>query len=153
MDFLSSFFTPEMISNGLRLTTPILFGAIASALSSRAGVLNLAIEAKMLIGAFVGLIVLAATGSALVAVVAAAFFTSDHFYATPEGQFDVLAAHGTLAVEMETAGLYAVGAAEGIRTLTVLTVTDVPATGESLPSIERDRSFDGALSVALAALR
>ena len=73
MDFLSSFFTPEMISNGLRLTTPILFGAIASALSSRAGVLNLAIEAKMLIGAFVGLVVLAATGSTLVAVIAAAF--------------------------------------------------------------------------------
>jgi purine-nucleoside phosphorylase len=82
-----------------------------------------------------------------------AVFTSDHFYATPEGQFERLAAHGVLAVEMEAAGLYAVGAAEGIRTLTVLTVTDVPATGESLPSIERERSFDGALSVALAALR
>lgn len=72
MDFLSSFFTPEMFSNGVRLTTPILFGAIASALSSRAGVLNLAIEAKMLVGAFVGLIALSMSGSSIVAVIAAA---------------------------------------------------------------------------------
>ncbi|MDQ1204499.1 ABC transporter permease [Microbacterium sp. SORGH_AS_0862] len=72
MDFLSSFFTPEMFSNGVRLTTPILFGAIASALSSRAGVLNLAIEAKMLVGAFVGLLALSMSGSSIVAVIAAA---------------------------------------------------------------------------------
>lgn len=72
MDFLISFFTPEMIHNGIRLTTPILFGAIASALSSRAGVLNLAIEAKMLVGAFVGLFALNVTQSAPVAIVVAA---------------------------------------------------------------------------------
>lgn len=72
MDFLTAFLTPEMIHNGIRLTTPILFGALASALSSRAGVLNLAIEAKMLVGAFVGLVVLAGTGSHVLAVFAAA---------------------------------------------------------------------------------
>ena len=72
MDFLSSFFTPEIVHNGIRLTTPILFGAIASALSSRAGVLNLAIEAKMLVGAFVGLFALNVTQSAPVAIVVAA---------------------------------------------------------------------------------
>ncbi|MBZ4488047.1 purine-nucleoside phosphorylase [Microbacterium sp. cx-55] len=82
-----------------------------------------------------------------------AVFTSDHFYATPEGMFDRLAAHGALAVEMEAAGLYAVGAAEHVRTLTVLTVTDVPATGVSLSSHERETSFDAALELALAALR
>lgn len=72
MDFLSSFFTAELFSNGIRLTTPILFGAIASALSSRAGVLNLAIEAKMLVGAFVGLVALSLSGSPVVALLAAA---------------------------------------------------------------------------------
>lgn len=81
-----------------------------------------------------------------------AVYTSDHFYATPDGLFDRLAAHGTLAVEMEAAGLYAVGAAEHVRTLTVLTVTDVPATGVSLSSHERETSFDAALALALAAL-
>lgn len=94
-----------------------------------------------------------AAGDSPARVHVGAVFSSDHFYATPAEQFELLAAHGALAVEMEAAGLYAVGAAEGIRTLTVLTVTDVPTTGESLPSIERESSFDGALSVALAALR
>lgn len=83
---------------------------------------------------------------------AGAVFSSDHFYGTPEGLFDRLAAHGALAVEMEAAGLYAVGAAERVQTLAVLTVTDVPATGESLSSHERESSFDAALAVALAAL-
>ncbi|WP_230673548.1 ABC transporter permease [Rathayibacter sp. Leaf248] len=72
MDFLLALLTPELIHNGIQLTTPILFGALAAALSSRAGVLNLAIEAKMLVGAFVGLVALDGTGSQLLAVVIAA---------------------------------------------------------------------------------
>ncbi|GAB3151735.1 ABC transporter permease [Microbacterium neimengense] len=72
MDFLTTFFTSEMIHNGVRLGTPILLGAIASALSSRAGVLNLAIEAKMLVGAFTGLLALNATQSAPLALLIAA---------------------------------------------------------------------------------
>lgn len=71
MDGFFNFFSPEMIHSGIRLTTPILLGALASALSSRAGVLNLAIEAKMLVGAFVGLIALDATKSTLLALVIA----------------------------------------------------------------------------------
>ncbi|QHC65903.1 ABC transporter permease [Rathayibacter sp. VKM Ac-2759] len=72
MDFLSAFLTPELIHNGIQLTTPILFGALAAALSSRAGVLNLAIEAKMLVGAFVGLVALDGTKSQLLAIIVAA---------------------------------------------------------------------------------
>lgn len=94
----------------------------------------------------------AAADGAGARVHAGAVFSSDHFYGTPEGLFDRLAAHGALAVEMEAAGLYAVGAAERVQTLAVLTVTDVPATGESLSSHEREISFDAALAVALAAL-
>lgn len=82
-----------------------------------------------------------------------AVFSSDHFYATPAERFAQLTAHGTLAVEMEAAALYAVGAAEGARTLTVLTVTDLLATGESLSAQDRETSFEGALALALAALR
>lgn len=72
MDAILNFLSPEMLHSGIRLTTPILFGALASALSSRAGVLNLAIEAKMLVGAFIGLVALDATKSSLTAIIFAA---------------------------------------------------------------------------------
>ncbi|MDQ1130862.1 purine-nucleoside phosphorylase [Microbacterium sp. SORGH_AS_0888] len=95
----------------------------------------------------------AAKAAVAVPVHVGSVFSSDHFYATPTERFAQLAAHGALAVEMEAAGLYAVGAAEGARTLTVLTVTDLLATGESLSASDRETSFDGALTLALAALR
>ncbi len=72
MDLIFAILTPDMLRSGIGLSTPILFGAIASALSNRAGVLNLAIEAKMLIGAFVGLFALSASQSITFAIIAAA---------------------------------------------------------------------------------
>lgn len=62
----------DFLNSGIRLTTPVLFAAIASMLSARAGVLNLAIESKVLAGAFVGILVAGATGNHLVGVLAAA---------------------------------------------------------------------------------
>ncbi|WP_051172571.1 ABC transporter permease [Microbacterium indicum] len=62
----------DFLNSGIRLTTPILFAAIASMLSARAGVLNLAIESKVLAGAFTGILVAAVTGNTLLGVVAAA---------------------------------------------------------------------------------
>lgn len=62
----------DFLNSGIRLTTPILFAAIASMLSARAGVLNLAIESKVLIGAFVGILAASATGNTFVGVLAAA---------------------------------------------------------------------------------
>lgn len=62
----------DFLNSGIRLTTPILFAAIASLISARAGVLNLAIESKVLAGAFVGIIVAAATQNSLVGILAAA---------------------------------------------------------------------------------
>ncbi len=62
----------DFLNSGIRLTTPILFCAIASLLSARAGVLNLAIEAKMLAGAFVGILAAGATGDNLIGVLAGA---------------------------------------------------------------------------------
>jgi simple sugar transport system permease protein len=62
----------DFLNSGIRLTTPILFAAIASMLSARAGILNLAIESKVLIGAFVGILVAAGTGNTVVGVIAAA---------------------------------------------------------------------------------
>ena len=51
-------------------------------------------------------------------------FSSDHFYLDRPAVFDALERRGTLAVEMEAAGLYAVAAAEGGEALAVLTVSD-----------------------------
>ncbi|MDM4764209.1 ABC transporter permease [Galbitalea sp. SE-J8] len=62
----------DFVNSGIRLTTPILFAALASMISARAGVLNLAIESKVLAGAFVGILVAGATGNNLLGVASAA---------------------------------------------------------------------------------
>lgn len=53
------------------LSVPLIFGAMGGVLSERAGVVNIAIEAQLLGGAFTGAVVASATGSTLVGVVAA----------------------------------------------------------------------------------
>ena len=81
-----------------------------------------------------------------------AAFTTDHFYIDRPELHAQLAALGTWCVEMEAAGLYAVGAAEGIATLSVLTVTDHLLTNEHLSAAERESGFQAALRVAFGAL-
>ncbi|WP_062517229.1 purine-nucleoside phosphorylase [Demequina gelatinilytica] len=81
---------------------------------------------------------------------AGTLFTSDHFYLERPELSAALTAHGTLAVEMEAAALYAVGAAERIRTLAIVTVSDHLLTGESMSSEERETQFDAAVRIALA---
>ena len=56
MEILANLFTPDLIRSGIRLATPIVLAAIGGALCNRAGVLNLALEGKMLLGAFVGIL-------------------------------------------------------------------------------------------------
>lgn len=60
----------SVIQSSVRLATPFILGALAALLASRAGVLNLAIEGKMLLGAFLGVVVLyqpdLATGGAVI---------------------------------------------------------------------------------------
>ncbi len=55
MDGISELMTPALISSGIRLATPIMLAALGGAICNRAGVLNLALEAKMLLGAFIGI--------------------------------------------------------------------------------------------------
>ena len=78
-------------------------------------------------------------------------YTSDSFYNPDPSVFEKLAALGTLAVEMEAAALYAVGAREGIETLALLTVTDDVFGGPSLTSDERETRFTAAARLAIAA--
>ncbi len=51
-----SVFTVELLNSGIRLATPILLAALGGALCNKAGVLNLALESKMLLGAFIGIL-------------------------------------------------------------------------------------------------
>jgi simple sugar transport system permease protein len=61
----------DMLARMVRLATPIALGAIAGILCERSGVVNIAIEGLMLMGACVGFIVAAATGNPWLGVLAA----------------------------------------------------------------------------------
>ena len=56
---------------------------------------------------------------------------------------------GVLAIDMETAGLYATAAEAGKRALTVCTVTDNLVTKEALPPAERQNSLSRMMEIAL----
>jgi simple sugar transport system permease protein len=56
MEGFFSVFTVELLNSGIRLATPILLAALGGAICNQAGVLNLALESKMLLGAFVGIL-------------------------------------------------------------------------------------------------
>lgn len=78
-------------------------------------------------------------------------YTSDEFYNGDTSVFEKLASLGTLAVEMEAAGLYAVGAREGIETLALVTVTDDVFDGPALTADERETRYAVAARLAVAA--
>ena len=78
-----------------------------------------------------------------------AVLSSDTFYGDDRALR--AAEFGTLAVEMEAATLYAVGAREGVETLALVTVTDDLTTGEQLSSEDRETGFGAAARLALAA--
>ena len=62
----------QLARSSIRLATPYILGSLAALIASRAGVLNLAIEGKMLLGAFVAVAVLYKTGfNPIVGVLAA----------------------------------------------------------------------------------
>ena len=81
--------------------------------------------------------------------------SSDHFYLDDPSSTATWQKMGVLAVEMEAAALYMNAARLGKKALCLLTVSDLPLTGESLPADERQTSFtpllESALSLALPA--
>ncbi len=77
-------------------------------------------------------------------------FSSDLFYHPQhEALLDTFEKMGTLAIEMEVAGLYGVAAECGARALSLLTVSDQLRTGERLSSDERQTTFDEMIELAL----
>ena len=64
-------FTIQLLNSGIRLATPIVLAALGGALCQQAGVLNLALEGKMLMGAFLGIIASFFLGSTYLGILAA----------------------------------------------------------------------------------
>lgn len=73
----------------------------------------------------------------------------DAFYNPRPDLYDRLAEYGVLAVEMESAALYTLAAKFRARALSILTVSDIIATGEHLSSGDRERSFADMVELAL----
>ena len=78
-------------------------------------------------------------------------FTSDAFYADRPHVTQALVDHGTLAVEMEAAGLYAVADRERKQALALLSISDFTFQAAELTSDERELLFDHAVQLALRA--
>ncbi|WP_347756195.1 ABC transporter permease [Agrococcus sp. ProA11] len=62
---------PGLLFATIGLSVPLIFGAMGGVISERAGVVNIAIEAQLLGGAFTGAVVASATGVTMLGVVAA----------------------------------------------------------------------------------
>lgn len=86
------------------------------------------------------------------AVHVGAVLSSDAFYAERQATLDLLVTHGTLAVEMEAAGLYAAADAEGGQALAICTISDLLFKDVSLPAAERELLYDRSVALGLAAL-
>lgn len=75
--------------------------------------------------------------------------TSDLFYNDDLDAWKLWAKYGVLAIEMEAAALYTLGAKYGVDTLAILTVSDNIATGEETTAQERQTTFTKMIEVAL----
>lgn len=60
-----------LIASAFRLATPLLFAALGGIVSERSGVINIALEGKLLAGAFAAAVATVATGNPWIGVVAA----------------------------------------------------------------------------------
>lgn len=67
---MDSNYLASIINSTIRSTTPVLFAALGSAICSRVGVFNLALEGQMLIASFTAIVVNYLTGSVALAVLA-----------------------------------------------------------------------------------
>lgn len=77
--------------------------------------------------------------------------TSDIFYDENE-RWKMWERYGVLAVEMESAALYTLAAKYNIEALSILTISDNVATGESTSSAEREKGFVSMAELALEAI-
>ena len=82
-------------------------------------------------------------------VVAGNVLSSDIFYNANDTALKAWKSMGVLAVEMEAAALYMNAAKAGKKALCMLTISDCPFKGESLPAEERQVGFTKMMEIAL----
>ena len=75
--------------------------------------------------------------------------SSDLFYGDDETSLAAWKKMGVLAVEMESAALYMNAARAGKEALCLLTISDCPLRGESLPAEDRQTTFTQMMEIAL----
>lgn len=79
-------------------------------------------------------------------------FTSDHFYDPEPDRVEWLAQRGVLAIDMETAGLFALARQHGRRAAAFLTVSDVIPRAELASAEQRQGGYGAMAELALRAL-
>ena len=83
---LAEIFTPDLFAAAIRLATPIALAAMGASICERSGVVNIAMEGLMLVGAFGGVIAALLTGSIWVgfiaAILASCVFAALHAFAS-----------------------------------------------------------------------
>ncbi len=77
--------------------------------------------------------------------------SADRFYHDDPDYWKLWANYNVLAIEMETAELYTLGALNNINVLSILTVSDNILTGDKSSSQERQTSFSQMIELALEA--
>jgi purine-nucleoside phosphorylase len=76
--------------------------------------------------------------------------SSDTFYSPEPARSQVWVRHGVLAIEMETAALYAESALFGAGALSILTVSDSIVSGASASAEQRETGFGKMIELALS---
>ena len=79
-------------------------------------------------------------------------FSTDWFYHPDQDFIQKVQQMGILALDMETAALYALASQHGRRALTILSVSDVIPTGERASHEVRQNAFGAVIQVVLEAL-
>ena len=79
-------------------------------------------------------------------------FASDFFYHPDEAFIEKVQKMGILALDMESAALYALAHQHGKRALTILSVSDVIPTGEQASHETRQEAFGTAIEIVLEAV-
>ena len=79
-------------------------------------------------------------------------FASDWFYHPDEAFIEKVQKMGVLALDMESAALYALALQHGKRALTILSVSDVIPTGEQASHETRQNAFGTVIEVVLEAV-
>ena len=91
-------------------------------------------------------------GKAGLKIIAGNVFSTDWFYHPDQDFIQKVQQMGILALDMETAALYALANQHGRRALTILSVSDVIPTGVRASHEERQNAFGAVIQVVLEAL-